>query len=212
MTIIIEKQEHVGSSFDLGCYADLMNFMKEWDKSYEQIMSQIPIFNKDLTSQWNREQQQFFVRVLYHLRGHFHEFLWQMGNYAPTAEAKELIIGNIRDEFGSHGLSHEHLYMLFAESLGVDLNYEMLDQNYYAPFAKDYIRAQMVWLREHDWPHRLAAFAAIERLDNVDYVKLRGIAESFGITGKGLTFFNVHICVEHFQAILESSEFMTIWN
>lgn len=72
---------------------------------------------------------------------------------------------------------------------GVDLTYELLEETSYLSFA-------------------LAAFAAIERLDNVDYLNLRHIAESLGATGKTLTFFNVHITAvtaDHFEAISVAS-------
>ena len=65
-------------------------------------------------------------------------------------------------------------------------------------------------LKSHDWPHRLAAFAAIERLDNVDYISLKGIAESFKVSNKALFFFNVHINADHFQGILATA-FRDLW-
>jgi hypothetical protein len=64
-------------------------------------------------------------------------------------------------------------------------------------------------LRNHDWDERLSFFSAYERLDNIDYIKLKKIAESFGCDHKALVFFNIHIHVDHHNAI--SSPLKKIW-
>jgi|GEM_PF-1003678 len=189
---------------------DLHKFLENWDKDYQKKISTIDIFNASLTKQWSKEQCQFFVKVLYHIRGHFDSFLWYMGNFAPDYKAKQMILKNVHDEFGMNGLSHEQLYFQFAQSFDVDLTYELLEETTYLSFAKEYIKNQLLWLRKNDWDHRLAAFAAIERLDNVDYLNLRNIAESIGATGKALTFFNVHIKADHFEGILVDA-FQELW-
>lgn len=183
---------------------EIHQFLEEWDSEYYQRAIKIPLFQKKITNSFTRQQQQKFVQILYHIRGHFGEFLWQLGNFAPGKVEKEIIIGNIRDEFGKNGQSHEALYYLFANEIGVDLKYELLEEKHYAPFAKEYIKGQMIWLRDNPWHDKLAGFAAIERLDNMDYIFLKNVAESFDVKGKGLTFFNVHICVDHFESILKN--------
>jgi hypothetical protein len=66
------------------------------------------------------------------------------------------------------------------------------------------------WLREHDWDHRITAFAAIERLDNLDYPALKDVALSVGTENKAMVFFNVHIHVTHYDTI-EKSSFGRLW-
>jgi len=189
---------------------DLQKFLVTWDKNYQKKILNIDIFNRSLTQHWSKEQCQFFVKVLYHIRGHFDSFLWYMGNFAPNYKAKQMILKNVHDEFGMNGLSHEQLYFQFAKYFDVDLTYELLEEASYVNFSKEYIRNQLLWLRKNDWDHRLAAFAAIERLDNVDYLNLRNIAESIGASGKALTFFNVHIKADHFEGILLAA-FQELW-
>jgi hypothetical protein len=58
-----------------------------------------------------------------------------------------------------------------------------------------------LYLTKHNEQGRLAAFGAYERLDNVDYPNLKRLAESLGVTEKGLEFFEAHVEVAHFSAI-----------
>ncbi len=185
-------------------------YLSDWDAEYKTEIKKIDLFDASKTSTWSFQQKQFFIKVFYHLRGHFADFLWYMGNFAPDASTKEMIIRNIRDEFNQNGLSHEQLYFIFAEAFDVDLSFELLDEGSYLPFARDYIQGQLRWLRSNDWDHRLAGFAAIERLDNVDYASFRDVAISMGAEKKALTFFNVHICADHFEGILASA-FGELW-
>ena len=189
----------------------LKSFLASWDQSYQQQAEGIPIFDTMLTSQLNTEQVKHFIRLLYHQRAHFDDVLWYMGNFAPDAESKEMIIENIRDEMGKGGRSHESLYLDFAASMGVDLTDELLEEKYYLPFLKEYNHGHLKWFRDHDWSHRLTAFAAIERLDNLDYTNLKNTAESFGVEESKLLFFKVHMYVKHYES-LEDSEFSTLWN
>ncbi len=186
----------------------LQHFLKLWDADYKARLEKIDIFNSKITSQWSSSQIKFFIRVLYHLRGHFSDVLWYMGNFAPDYETKQMVIDNIRDEFGMQGqasLSHEQLYMNFAKSFGVDLYSELVDEEFYLPFARAYIEGQLRWLRNTDWDKRVVGFSAIERLDNIDYISLRDIAISIGASGKTLTFFHVHIGADHFESVLNTS-------
>ncbi len=186
---------------------ELDSFLQEWNESYQEATLAIDLFKPELTSQWTLPLKQYFIKTLYHARGHFAELLWHMGSFAPNAETKEMILTNTRDGFGKHGLSHEQLYQFFAKGWGIDLSLELLDQKWYLSFMREYIEGQLRWLMTHDWDHRLAAFAAIERLDNVDYLNLYNVAVSMGTEKKHLTFFNVHINADHFDNI-----FLTAFN
>lgn len=186
-------------------------FLKEWDDAYRASLKKIPLFDPAQTAQWTLEQKQLFIKLLYHQRGHFDDILWFMGNFAPDAESKQVILGNIQEEFGNHAPSHERLYLDFAKSHGVDLTYEMLDETMYLPFLREYINGILRWLRENDWQHRILAFAAIERLDNLDYPALKHIAVSFGTPNKCLVFFNVHVYAVHYDNVAVLG-FSSLWN
>lgn len=189
----------------------MKDFLKTWDNNYKLSLDRIPLFDANQTSQWSKAQQQLFIKLLYHQRGHFDDILWFMGNFAPDAESKEVILGNIQEEFGNHAPSHEKLYLDFAKSHGVDLTYELLDEQWYLPFLREYNQGILHWLREHDWDHRILAFAAIERLDNLDYPALKNVAVSFGTSNRDLVFFNAHIHVTHYDSI-EQSIVGQLWN
>ncbi|MCD6040027.1 MAG: hypothetical protein K0S27_1427 [Gammaproteobacteria bacterium] len=180
----------------------LEKFLEKWDEEYSNNILSFPIFDKEKTSKWTMAQRQYFVKTLYHVRGHFHDVLWYMGNFAPNKEMKNLILDNIKDEFNGDGLSHELLYLLFAKAVNVDLTDASFTEEAYLPFIKEFNQSHLKWLRKHDWNERLSFFAALERLDNTDYVRGKEIAESLGCKNKDLVFFNVHIHVEHFSRIL----------
>jgi Iron-containing redox enzyme len=205
---IIQTQAEISVLNDNTCA--LKSFMEQWDDDYSERLNKIDLFKPFLTKNWNHEQKKLFVKLLYHQRGHFGNILWFMGNYAPDAKSKEIILDNIREEFGKHAPSHEKLYMDFAKSMGVDLTCEFLDEEFYQPFLKEYNHGHLRWLRDHAWDHRLAAFAALERLDNLDYVGLRNIATSLGAAKTDLVFFNVHIHVQHYDAV-EKSLLKELW-
>ena len=204
-TAIIQNEAEVESS------SSLLEFLKDWDIDYKRKTKELSLFNQSIIRKWNDKQKQLFVRLLYHQRGHFGDVLWYMGNFAPNAKAKEIILSNIRDEFGRNAPSHEQLYLDFAKCLGVDLTYELLEETYYLPFLREYNQGHLRWLRDHDWEHRLAAFAAIERLDNLDYTALRDVALCLDVENKGLIFFNVHIYVKHYEEAA-NLDFLTLWH
>lgn len=189
---------------------ELYSFLEEWDMLYQDQVRKLDLFNFDKVKLWSQSQKEFFVRVFYHLRGNFSDFLWYMGSFSPDKETKQLILRNIEDEFSLNGFSHEQLYFRFASFFGVDLTYELLEKKFYLPFAKEYINGQLRWLRDNDSDSRLTAFAAIERLDNLDYLNFKNIAIALGVEDKYLTFFNVHITADHFEDIL-SSKFLALW-
>ena len=203
----------LGAEIDVPVNAEveaLEEFLARWDQNYNEQVKSIDLFKENLTSKWNMNQKQLFIKILYHQRAHFSDVLWFIGNFAPNAASKEMILNNIRDEFGKHAPSHEQLYLDFSKSMGVDLKYELIEENFYYPFLRDYNRGHLRWLRNHDWEHNLAAFAAIERLDNVDYVVLRNVVASWGISARDLIFFNVHIYVTHYDD-LANSAFSDLW-
>lgn len=181
-------------------YQNLDEFVTYWDNYYLEQLKEISLFNTQLTQHWSNEQKQLFAKVFYHLRGHFYEFLWLMGNYAPNLEAKEIVLKNISEEFGESRRSHEQLYFDFAKVLGVDIESEIITENGYLNFAKQFNRGHIKWLIEHSWNEKQAAFSAYERLDNVDYPYLFSLAQSFGLPDKDLVFFRAHIKVHHYEA------------
>ncbi len=189
--------------------ASLRFFLEDWDLNYRDQMEKVDLFNQELINRWSIHQKQFFIKTLYHQRAHFGDVLWYMGNFAPDRKSKQIILNNIADEFGMNGMSHEMLYLEFSKAMGVDLTHELLDEKEYLPFLREYNQGHLRWLRTHDWNHRLTAFAALERLDNIDYVKLRDVAINIGAANKALVFFNVHIHVTHYEEVEDS--FSEVW-
>lgn len=186
-------------------------FLLQWDECYQAILQKNPLFQTNKTAAWSMEQKKLLVGYLYHIRGHFHDLLWEMGNSAPTAKFKEMIIDNIRDEFGGNGLSHEKLYYLFAEHFNLDLRLELLDNHYYADFIKNCQDTVLRWFKDANWNYKLSAFVAIERLDNIDYANLLGLARSLDqLTPREEAFFLIHINAAHFSDEMKK-ELLKIW-
>lgn len=178
---------------------DLNCFLVEWDNHYKNILKEIPLFNPRLTATFSQNKKIHFVKLFYHARGHFHDFLWHMGNYAPSTEYKKIILANITEEFGKNGLSHEQLYIRFATSLNINLSDEILHKKNYLDFLQDFNKNHLQWLMISDWKSKFSAFAAYERLDNIDYFHLYNLAKSFGLEKKDITFFSVHLHAKHFD-------------
>ena len=189
----------------------LSEFLKEWDQQQRAEHIKISLFKLEEVKNWTDAQKQYFVKLFYHLRGHFHDFLWFMANHAPTKEAKQAILGNISEEFGGDKKSHEQLYFEFASALGVNLIDEVANQTTYLPFAKEFNRKHLQWLANTDWDGKVIAFAAYERLDNVDYADLLSLAQSIGITSRGLLFFEVHKKVQHYEMVEEYLNLKDLW-
>ncbi len=202
--ILIGRESIDSGIINLKSVDSLRLFLEEWDQDYIAKQNDIPLFDPQLTGKWSAEQKKYFAKVFYHARGHFHGFLWYMGNHAPDAESKKMVLHNIAEEFSLNGRSHEQLYIDFAKSLGADLSNEFANEEHHLPFIKDFNKGHLEWLSTHDWPSCMAAFSAYERLDNVDYSKLVELAKSLGAQKRGLVFFNVHIVVEHFETTLNS--------
>jgi pyrroloquinoline quinone (PQQ) biosynthesis protein C len=177
----------------------LEEYLAAWDEQYLIAVRSIPLFDRDVTQQWTLDQRQYFVKLFFHLRGHFGEVLWALGTATPDADFKEIILENIRDEFGGKGKSHEQLFQELASSLGCDLSTEYVDNKYYLPFARLYNQSQLQAIAAQDWNQSLIGFAAGEHLDSVDYAGLRGIFESFGLNSNQLAFFRAHTHSDHFS-------------
>lgn len=189
---------------------ELNSFLENWDKTYKAELQKIDLFNVELTKKWSLQQKQLFIKIFYHIRGHFHDVLWYMGNHAPNAQAKQMILENISEEFAIHGRSHEQLYFDFADSVGVNLNEEISTEQHYLPFVSEFNKGHSQWLRDHGWDDNLTIFSAYERLDNIDYISLYNLAESFGLTKRDLVFFSVHKHVQHFDNTFDN--LCNIWS
>jgi hypothetical protein len=191
--------------------SELNSFLENWDVTYKQSVAHIPLFIDNITREWSDKQKKFFVKIFYHARGHFHNFLWHMGNHAPNLDAKEIILKNIMEEFGGRAQSHEKLYITFAESLGVhDIYDETLNQQNNLPFIKKFNHGHIERLITNlSWEDNLSVFSAYERLDNIDYANLLKLVKSLGVSEKDSLFFRVHIHVEHFQTT--HSTLQAVW-
>lgn len=183
---------------------DVVFFLKERDRVYTQNVSKLWLFSDKAGLTFSELQKKRFAQVFYHIRGHFHDFLWYLLNFAPNAKTKKLILDNINEEAGEDRLSHEQLYGRFAAPLGVDIHDEFINKTHSLPFVTKFNHAHLQWLNQHDWPHRLSAYSAYERLDNIDYQSLLALAKRMGIPKEGLTFFEVHAKVTHFEPTLAS--------
>ncbi|MBL0942335.1 MAG: iron-containing redox enzyme family protein [Alphaproteobacteria bacterium] len=181
----------------------LKEFLAEWDNNYLIRAKHVPLFDSAFAEKLNHKQKSYFAKVFYHARGHFHNFLWFMGNHATNKLIKDIILQNIAEELGGNAKSHEQLYFLFAEAAGADIESEFVEEKFLLPFVKQFNKGHLNWLRTHDQESQLSAFSAYERLDNVDYVNLLQLVENMGIKRKGLFFFKVHAHVQHFETTLE---------
>jgi pyrroloquinoline quinone (PQQ) biosynthesis protein C len=200
---MIESGKEINMSFiqmNSSDFNNLSEFVTHWNLLYREQLQDIPLFNTALTSKWPLATKQQFVKIFYHLRGHFDKFLWLMGNFAPDFETKQIILKNIAEEFGETRRSHEQLYFDFANALAIDLKEEIITEDDYLPFAREFNHGHLVWLLKHSWNEKQAAFSAYESLDNVDYPYLLAVAESFGLAKEALIFFRAHIHVQHYEA------------
>ncbi len=187
----------------------LINFLQETDRGYVAQVARVPLFSPTNPPAFNLEQKRLFAAIFYHIRGHFHNFLWYTLNFAPNEKAKQLLLDNIAEESGGDRLSHEQLYQQFAEVHGVDIHDEFLNNTHYTDFAKQFNKAHLSWLNQQAWPGKFCAYSAYERLDNVDYQALLRLAKHIETPKKGLVFFEVHAQVAHFEATFE--ELLEIW-
>lgn len=182
----------------------LKHFLQELDDNYRSKLSLLPIFDPEQTATWNKEQKKYFAAVFYHLRGHFINFMWYIANFSANEQTKKVVMNNIHEELGlGSQFSHERLYERFANECGVNIHDEIVTEEHYLPFAKEFNKTHLKWLSLHDYDERIAAFAAYERLDNLDYRCLVELAKSLRLSQQAMTFFNVHVHVHHFDSALE---------
>ena len=191
----------------------LDNFLREMDERQRSEYKQLSLFDTDQTGQWSDSEKQYFTRVFYHTRGHFDRLLWTRLVYAPTANDKRRILKYISEEAGlegrRNGTSHEKLFAVFAESLGVDVTPELTEEEDYLPFAREFNSGLIKWFRRNDWENGEVGFAAYERLDNVDYEFMEKVAKSMQVPEEGMTFFKVHKNAKHFEET--SGKLPQIW-
>jgi len=187
----------------------MQDFLRLWDHDYARAAQAIALFDQTKPLEWTPAQQEFFARALYHSRGHFYKFLWYLGSISPSKECKEVILANIKDEFGicADGVSrfsHEQLYWNFAEAVGLDKNTlireEVLAEATNLPFIREFNEGHLDYILTQPWNYVWAAFSAYERLDNLDYENLYRLAVRLGVSGKALVFYEVHREVEHYEA------------
>lgn len=181
----------------------LSEFIQQLDIIYKDQLTLIPLFNPQQTALWSEDQKTKFAAVFYHLRGHFINFIWYIANFCHDPVIKMLLMSNIHEELGiDNRFSHEHLYERFAVECKADIHDEIVNETHYLSFAKTFNKIHLQWLSEHTNEERLCAFAAYERLDNIDYPHLLAMAQSLNLSPKALAFFNVHVYVEHFDSTL----------
>ena len=185
-------------------------FLEQWNEVYINAAKKFPIFKSEITQNWSTEQKKYFVKLFYHARGHFHDFLWYLGNHTDDKEIKDIVISNIAEELNSSSLSHEQMYEEFAKSLDVDLTNEYIEEENYCNEIKQFNKGHIKWLHEGCPDRGFATLSAYERLDNIDYIHLLELARNLGVEGKGLLFFKVHTRVEHFESTYPKLQ--QIWN
>ena len=190
--IELDSESQTGSA-NGNQYSSLDDFLHYWDQSYYEKVKDIPLFDSELTRKWTQKQREYFVKVFYHSRGHFRDFLWHMGNFAPDKKTKDMILENISEEFNGDSLSHEQLYLDFAKCLNVNLKNEFIEEKYNIKEMKEFNLSHIRWLNSHDWDYRLSAFSAYERLDVVDYNLLSKL------TDIEHPFFAIHRTAKHFE-------------
>ncbi|MDX1837154.1 hypothetical protein DIZ81_07130 [Legionella taurinensis] len=184
--------------------ASLQEFLAHSDSMYRASLDTIPLFDSNQTQHWNTQQKQHFAAIFYHLRGHFINFMWYLANFSSNEQMKQVVLNNIHEEIGiGTRFSHELLYERFATECQVNIHEEMLSEAFYLPFAREFNKKHLQWLTCHSEEERIAAFAAYERLDNLDYPLLVNLAKSLHISQQGMAFFNVHVHVTHFDSVLD---------
>lgn len=188
----------------------LDSFLKDWDRDYQSRIQEVELFKPESTSNWTKEQKVLFTKAFYHVRGHFHDFLWFIGNHAESKHVKDIILKNISEEMNGSARSHELLYIDFAKSLGVDVEREFIEEEAYLDSIREFNKGHLQWLNAHNNASRFSAFSAYERLDNLDYQALLNAMTALNVPQPALLFFKVHTRVQHFEATL--TELKKIWH
>ena len=173
-------------------------YLDQCQAQYQAEVKQIAIFNSVITAKWDLETKLKFTKIFYHIRGHFIDMLWHLGNLAPNIEYKSIVLKNIQEEFGSKN-SHEVLFFNFANSLGADIKNEIVRPVWYLDFVKEFNHNHIKFVLEKSWNSAWAAFSAYEKLDNLDYPNLFELAQSLDVNRQALVFFKIHMSVTHFD-------------
>ena len=191
---------------------------------YNSKMSELRLFSRTNTLDWL--QKQTFAIVFYHIRGHFSELIWLLGNFAPSVEYKQILLQNIAEEFGGTGISHEQMYLNFVNSfistIRIEIAYENLQKLYEDSSATTFNRCNIAkrfntkhqdFLKSSSsWASKWALFCTYEYLDKVDYDFLLKMLKNrlSDVNGVDFTFFEVHARADHFhdtRQLLEKSWF-----
>ncbi|MSO14525.1 iron-containing redox enzyme family protein [Rickettsiales endosymbiont of Trichoplax sp. H2] len=188
---------------------NLTSYIDSTINSYSDKVKKLPLFDDDFTRSLTLKQKKLFIKIFYHARGKFHDFLWYVGSNTQNAKVKKIVIQNISEEFNGSAASHEEMYMHFANYFNVDLTKEFSINKYYIKSVQDFNNNHIDYLVNHSDDYRIAAFSAYEKLDNVDYPFLLKFASNIGAQGRALIFFKVHAVVEHFESTRDVLE--NIW-
>lgn len=179
---------------------DLSSYIENIINSYSDKVRKLPLFADDFARCLTLKQKKLFIKIFYHARGKFHDFLWYVGSNTQNAKVKKIVIQNIAEEFNGSAASHEEMYMYFANYFNVNLTKEFLKNKYYIKSVRDFNNNHINYLVNHNDDHRISAFSAYEKLDNIDYPFLLKFASNMGAKGKALIFFKIHAAVEHFES------------
>jgi len=181
----------------------LTDFLDDINTQQTLAYSELAIFNPEHTVDWDKHKRKYFVQVFYHTRGHFDRLLWMRLVHASNEGDKRKILEYMAEEAGltenGNQDSHEVLFGRFAKSVGVDLTAEVTERIGYEPFARQFNRGLIDWFTTNDPESNEAAFAAYEKLDNVDYGFLYRLAESFDLPQQAMEYFEVHRDADHFE-------------
>jgi Iron-containing redox enzyme len=180
---------------------NLNNYITEWKKEYQHKVETIQLFQPDQT--FSKLQIEKFVTCFFHLRGHFYKFLWVLGTSSVVdSDSKKIVLANYAGELGIKSKSHDRLYQDFANSLGIDLGLELLQEKYYTGFAKEYNQSHIEFLLTNSPEACWGLFSAYELLDNVDYTNLYNLTQKFTDV-ENLVFFKEHMSATHFQSTFD---------
>jgi len=177
----------------------LETFVNNWASNYELALNKLDIFSKKELN-WTLDKKQKFILLIHHFRGNFYHFLWYVGSLSPNKEFKDIVLQNITEEFNGKAPSHDQLYMQFAREFGIDTTKEILSEANYHDFARKFNRGHLKFVLTKPWNQIWSAFSSFERLDNIDYKLLLGLAQKLGTSKNGLVFFKVHTVVQHFES------------
>lgn len=182
---------------------DFKQFLEPLDSQYQEKLKSLALFDASIASGWTTAQKKTFATVFYHIRGYFIDFMWFVANHSSNYAVKTTVLENIAEELGGpNQCSHEQLYSDFAKEWGVNIQDEFIFKANYPDFAKEFNHTHLLWLKDASEDERFAAFAAYERLDNLDYPLLYKLMTHFNLPLKAVKFFKVHSYVEHFDATL----------